>query len=71
MKSTTNHNGEPFIKPYPKLMIDKEYKMVVLFANESEGTCVFAGTSKEVIGEFEDYTSDDWNDYNGTITLEN
>lgn len=72
MKSTLNNQETSEKQKYPKLMIDKEYGMVVLFADECNGTCLHAGTATmEEVGNYEDYSSDDWNDYTGTITLEN
>ena len=56
---------------YPRLMIDEEYGMVVLFETSDSGTVVNAGTSVEVVGNYDNYGSDDWSDYTGTITLEN
>jgi len=71
MKSTLNNSGQTELKAYPKLMIDEEYGMVVLFVDEDYGTCVFSGASGEPLGRSTAYTADDWNDYTGTITLEN
>ena len=73
MKSTLI-NSEKSEKPmYPRLMIDGEYGMVVLFEAIYSGTCLNAGTSNENVGQNAAYdsTDDDWSDYTGTITLEN
>jgi len=56
---------------YPRLMIDDEYGMVVLFETEDVGTVLNAGTSPHEVGDHENYGDDDWNDYTGTITLGN
>ena len=72
MKSTLNNPGKSDKPMYPRLMIDDEYGMVVLFETPDSGTCLFAGTANnEEVGNHDNYGSDDWSDYTGTITLEN
>jgi hypothetical protein len=74
MKSTLNNSGSSKTPMYPRLMIDDEYGMVVLFETSESGTCLYTGNANnEEVGNHEAYdsTDDDWSDYTGTITLEN
>ena len=69
MKSTLKEIEE---NEYPRLMIDKEQSIIVLFIGKGNGIVVNSASK----GFFTGNSDDDWNmdyftNYNGTVTLEN
>lgn len=65
----TDHEVKKIV-PYPKLMISKDGDMIVLFARKNHGTVLW---DEEVEpGEHSTvWDMDQFEDYNGTITLSN
>ncbi len=76
MKSTLNESEKPEAKPeFPKLYKEKSTELVVMFVDEQTGIVVHGNNNGRPRGYFESwikctdkYT---WEEYNGTVTLEN
>ena len=71
MKITTD-SSTPKVRPYPKLMISTNLKQIVLMERHGRGSVLACGNSSSGHG----YLSVNWvmtlfEDYEGTITLEN
>ncbi len=57
---------------YPKLMINKIYKNVVLFTGPDTGTCVHTGDSVTTLGfTSRNWGTDQYENFTGKVTLEN
>lgn len=61
-------------KPYPKLVLNKEYKVIWLAKNSTEGICIFSPFGDKFTGCRYNYitdkfSSDEYEDYNEPVTL--
>jgi hypothetical protein len=73
IKVTTNQNEILSAKPFPKLMINKLSKTIVLFHSYKKGTVL---SDVDINFYATGFYNDDWHmelfeDYNDTITLQN
>ncbi len=72
VKVTTPQDAVQKEKPFPKLMISKLSGNIILFKKNKAGTCIVSKEPIIQIGHYsDDWTMDNFTDYNEPITLQN